>query len=269
MHSSILQQLKMLHSFPASLPEGITVLVEWTQESTIWSKPHVSALIHHDSSWLQCSQDGEFFHHILPFNNKHGEVLKKLYYTNVPPRRFNAAMDLPGTFCLVCAILFPTHSILLSSSSPLPSRLLSIGPSYLLEPIIQRAAKLFEHRQYMDSRGVPQFSASSPPLSAPSPSPNHSSPQISARVVKETIVDSVGIFTAFCDGRVRVKFFDRTILEIANSRDVCEIMRPDGKIIVLRCGVVAALLCFILLCFALFCFGLLWFGEKWPSILVH
>lgn len=54
--------------------------------------------------------------------------------------------------------------------------------------------------------------------------------RFSASIHETSIIESVGIFTAFVDGRVRVRFFDRTILEMSAKQNpsICEFLLPNG-----------------------------------------
>jgi hypothetical protein len=50
----------------------------------------------------------------------------------------------------------------------------------------------------------------------------------SAKIIHENHVDQIGRFTGFQDGRVRVRFVDRAILELAHDRASCTLLLPSG-----------------------------------------
>lgn len=51
---------------------------------------------------------------------------------------------------------------------------------------------------------------------------------LSTDVVEQCIVDDSGRYTAFGDGRVRVCFLDRTILELSRDQGLARLLLPDG-----------------------------------------
>ena len=54
-------------------------------------------------------------------------------------------------------------------------------------------------------------------------------PVLSLEVVEEQEVPGVGHFTAYADGRVRVVFADRTLLNLASDRLRAQLILPDGS----------------------------------------
>jgi len=48
-------------------------------------------------------------------------------------------------------------------------------------------------------------------------------------VVEEVTLSHVGVFRAFSCGRVRVRFFDRAILDLLPDKGICHIMLPDAR----------------------------------------
>lgn len=64
------------------------------------------------------------------------------------------------------------------------------------------------------------MSASPQPLGPP-PSLGH--------VIEEVTVSGVGVFRAFSCGRVRVRFNDRTILDLLPSEGLCRLLLPDAQ----------------------------------------
>lgn len=53
--------------------------------------------------------------------------------------------------------------------------------------------------------------------------------QLSLDVTEEQEVSGVGHFTAYADGRVRVLFGDRTILQLDGGRVLARLIMPDGS----------------------------------------
>jgi len=53
--------------------------------------------------------------------------------------------------------------------------------------------------------------------------------------VKEERRDRDGVFTAYEDGRVRVRFSDRTILNMDQTQEKCELVLANGKTVCVRC----------------------------------
>lgn len=54
-------------------------------------------------------------------------------------------------------------------------------------------------------------------------------PELSNEVREQQEVEGSGLFTAYQDGRVRVVFLDRTLLEMDGARDSCRLILPDGS----------------------------------------
>ena len=54
-------------------------------------------------------------------------------------------------------------------------------------------------------------------------------PVLSLEVVEEQEVPGVGHFTAYADGRVRVVFADRTLLNLGSDRLRAQLILPDGN----------------------------------------
>lgn len=60
--------------------------------------------------------------------------------------------------------------------------------------------------------------------------------QLSATVLTRVEVPREGAFSAYADGRVRVQFRDRTLLELDAARETADVILPDGSRQVVRCA---------------------------------
>ena len=48
-------------------------------------------------------------------------------------------------------------------------------------------------------------------------------------MIEEVTLSNVGVFRAFTCGRIRVRFFDRTILDLLPSEGICRLLLPDAR----------------------------------------
>ena len=60
-------------------------------------------------------------------------------------------------------------------------------------------------------------------------------PLISAQIHEEQIT-SAGVFTAYTDGRIRVNFADRTLLQLDSSGEMCDLISAAGERHTLSCA---------------------------------
>lgn len=51
---------------------------------------------------------------------------------------------------------------------------------------------------------------------------------------ERTTVASVGEFTAFMDGRINIRFYDRTLLDMDSEHGRCRLVLPSGEVEVIN-----------------------------------
>ncbi|PRP81569.1 hypothetical protein PROFUN_01076 [Planoprotostelium fungivorum] len=92
------------------------------------------------------------------------------------------------------------------------------GYNLLLHPIVERCS-LILHRAAQSVKTIDETS--------------HEEPKdthfLSTHLHEELSLPHVGRFSAYRDGRVRALFVDRTILEVDRTRQLCQLILPDGS----------------------------------------
>ena len=201
-----LESIDYFHCTKEGIPPHQIIVVEWTQQSVcrIFRAPHflVEVFIALDDSYLISNQDGQFLYHYVPVAqpDKH-EAMEYIYSINtIPPIPPDSKQE----------------------------------SSYDLRSLVDRALKLLNNAHSMDryqqtisSKNVPSKYGDLVPFQKDSQRDSIS--KISNHVKHYQISPKFGEFTYFEDRRVKVRFTDRTMLELAGHWKTCTIITKLGE----------------------------------------
>ena len=200
-----LEGISYFHCMEQGIPPHQIIAVEWTPQSVyrVFRAPHflVETFIAVDDSYLISNQDRQFLYHYIPVAqpDRH-EAMEYVYSANaVPPIPPDSKQE----------------------------------SSYDLQSVAERALKLLDNahsldmfRQTVTSKKVLPKYGDITPLQT---NEEELIPKMSNHVKHYQISAKFGEFTYFEDRRVKIRFADRTLLELAGHWKSCTIITKRGE----------------------------------------